>query len=179
MPTVVNSFGHTIFDNPGSFDYTQTFAKIDLIQLCACTIPVERLKQLYQIIHNENTSRRSAYNICGDLFLNIDIAQTRLLIRIIKSVLHNGNNNNDNNNNSGMPVQQYTSSSSSSGRGRSRSNSLSESSSSDTGRHNANAGLHFQVTIVPFMKNNNRDTVPGNAINEEEFYTYCDDDIII
>ena len=77
------------------------------------------------------------------------------------------------------PVQQYTSSSSSSGRGRSRSNSLSESSSSDTGRHNANAGLHFQVTIVPFMKNNNRDTVPGNAINEEEFYTYCDDDIII
>ena len=96
MPTVVNSFGHTIFGNPGSFDYTQTFAEIDLIQLCADTIPLERLKQLYLIIHDENTRRRSAYTICGDLFLNIDIAQTRLLIRIIKSVLHNGNNNNDN-----------------------------------------------------------------------------------
>ena len=73
MATVVTNFGHTIFDNPGSFDYTQTFAKIDLIQLCACTIPVERLKQLYQIIHNENTSRRSAYTICGDLFLNLSL----------------------------------------------------------------------------------------------------------
>ena len=133
------------------------------MQLCACTIPVERLKQLYLIIHNKNTSRRSAYTICDDLFLNIDIAQTRLLVRMIKSVLHNGNNNNDNNNNGGMPVQQYTSSSSSSGRGRSsRSNSPSDSSSSDTGRRNANAVVHFQLTIVPFMKNNNRD--PGTLL---------------
>ena len=111
----VISFDHTIFDDPEKFEYTPAFTVTHLIKLSADTIPIDRLKHMYLIMHNDQTNRRLAYTICDDLFSNIDIAKTRVLIRIIKSVLRN--NNNDSNNNGGM--QQNTSSSSSSGRDRS------------------------------------------------------------
>ena len=88
----VISFDHTIFDDPEKFEYTPAFTVTHLIKLSADTIPIDRLKHMYLIMHNDQTNRRLAYTICDDLFSNIDIAKTRVLIRIIKSVLRNNNN---------------------------------------------------------------------------------------
>ena len=90
----VISFDHPIFDDPEKFEYTPIFTVTHLIQLSADTIPIDRLKQMHLIMHNDQTNRRLAYTICDDLFSNIDIAKTRVLIRIIKSVLRNNNNDN-------------------------------------------------------------------------------------
>ena len=98
----VISFDHPIFDDPEKFEYTPAFTVKHLIKLSADTIPIDRLKHMYLIMHNDQTNRRLAYTICDDLFSNIDIAKTRVLIRIIKSVLRD--NNNDSNNGSNAEI---------------------------------------------------------------------------